>query len=72
MLDVFLDSMVRAGRIDGPAKPWLPPSHRRQWTPSSPRRQARHATAGLLRALGTALVRVGQTLEAKGNIAPTS
>ena len=64
MLDVFLDSMARAGRIDGPAKPWLPLSLRRRGTPSLRGHRARRATARLLRVLGMALVRSGQALEA--------
>ncbi len=87
MLDVFLDSMARAGRIDGPAQPWLPPSHpfcertclqpladqaRKGWRPSSPPFQVRRATAWLLRALGIALVRAGQALTPTRDVAPTS
>jgi hypothetical protein len=85
MLDVFLDSMVRAGRIDGPAQPWLPSSHpffehtclqppadeaRQRWTPSSQPRPVRRATAWLLRALGMALVCAGQALEWAGGLMP--
>lgn len=51
MLDVFLDTMVRAGRIDGPAKPWLPPAHRQRR--SFRRRQAWQTMAQLLRTLRT-------------------
>jgi hypothetical protein len=87
MLDVFLDSMVRAGRIDGPAQPWLPPSHpifehtclqpladqaRQRGTSSSQPRPIQRTTAWLLGALGRALVRGGQALEPRRDVAPTS